>query len=1057
MSTLLWQYFFEHDVEKFRQVLAAASQNASSAHIKTSRATGLSTSPSPHLGASPNPSQKKRYAELRQGTFTAPGKSAKSISNTTLSRADLNWRDSKGVTLLHTIASSPRDTASEFAAALLEQPLLDLYIQDEESGWTALHRALYFGNVTIARALMDRDLQDSVTHLTSASTQGAGGLIKIKDKEGNSPFDVYGASISSRSIRGLNGAPLLEDLLDEEDEERAQGVTGDLESDEESPGLISMRSQVCGDEVFAFGSNKNFTLGFGDEDDRQFPERVNLTRPPNLLRRLYQEHTVKYTEYSGQTVHSTADGRLPALVEHKPIVIHDVQLSKLHSAILTGDPEANLYICGFGSGGRLGTGDEATRFAYVNVQNGPLMGKKIVDIALGQDHSIAISSSGETFTWGSNSFGQLGYALSTNTTGSKDEKPAQLLPRYVYGPLKRESVVGAAASRIHSIVFTATSLFTFGKNEGQLGIMDSDARSLAIQTVPRRVAAALFSSGISSVTAIDKATICLLQNHEVWVFANYGYTKMTFSADFAPNYYLQRANSTESRLRTVENLRGNQIAKIASGGDTICAMSTNGNIYTIQVAQRPALLANSGSTTNPSKIREALSPPQRVWSTKKGSMAVHDVGVGQDGSIIICAASGSVWRRVKRAKIKEASPANASKYKAKDFKFSRVPKLTGVKAVRSNAFGGFAAIRQDCDVLKTQVEVESPNLWSNLLPLLPIHGLGAEDLETENPTPRFWMPAQQNDVATIRRFVMSTESLEDDVASFLAEKSYTSTTIEELVIGTTISDTRIPVHEFILSGRSSVLRHALARFRMHYFFEIPETLSIEYDKSGKILVMFTGIDFITTLNFVLYLYTDSLIDVWHYAAKAPKLAYRYRQIRIELMKLAALLEMRKLEHAARMMTEPSKTLHADLQVAVHDAAYFESGDAKIQLDGQSIRAHSTLLCARCPFFEGLFRGRAAGRWLSSRREHLQDTHNSIKIDLSHVSPTTFRFVVQYLYSDADERMFDSVEAPDIDAFLDLVLDVMSVANELMLDRLSQCCQKTIGRYGETLDLSFCIS
>lgn len=46
-------------------------------------------------------------------------------------------------------------------------------------------------------------------------------------------------------------------------------------------------------------------------------------------------------------------------------------------------------------------------------------------------------------------------------------------------------------------------------------------------------------------------------------------------------------------------------------------------------------------------------------------------------------------------------------------------------------------------------------------------------------------------------------------------------------------------------------------------------------------------------------------------------------------------------------------------------------------------------------------------------------------------------------------MFDEVVSADLDAFLDLVMEVMSVANELMLDRLAQCCQKMLGRFGRT--------
>jgi hypothetical protein len=34
------------------------------------------------------------------------------------------------------------------------------------------------------------------------------------------------------------------------------------------------------------------------------------------------------------------------------------------------------------------------------------------------------------------------------------------------------------------VVFSTSGLYTFGKNEGQLGLVDSDARSLEVQTTP---------------------------------------------------------------------------------------------------------------------------------------------------------------------------------------------------------------------------------------------------------------------------------------------------------------------------------------------------------------------------------------------------------------------------------------------------------------------------------------------------------------------------------------------------------------------------------------------
>ena len=1045
MITLLWKYHFEDDVDNFRQVLARATVSTPTQPTKNNGAarggnTGVAGSPGAALATSPTLISKSAKASGWHGprplSHTTTSKFPPSL---TLSRADINWRDSNGVTLLHYISSSSKQHASGFANALLQLPSLDLYVQDEESGWTALHRALYFGNVTIARALMDRDINDAIEH----SNVGVGGLIKTKDREGNSPFDVYGASITRRDIRHGLGVPLLAAGLEDDENEMAQGISGDANDDDGPGGIVAPRTLVDGDEVFAFGSNKNFTLGFGDEDDRQFPERIFLKRPEHLLRRFHHEYEFQHPrEQSSQRgARSQSPMDLPAFVRHRPITIQDVQLSKLHSAIVTTDPEANLYMCGFGSGGRLGTGDETTRFGFVSVHGGGLGGRKVICIALGQNHTIAITTQGETFTWGSNGYGQLGYA--PNASNAKDDEPIQLLPRQVYGSLKRETVVGAAASRTHSVIHTANSLFTFGKNDGQLGLVDSDARSSTVQNTPRKVAASLFASAINAVSAIDKATICLLENRDVWVFSNYGYTKVIFPSEGFSNYFLK--SIWGPRSQNAEN----PICKITSGGDTICAMSRMGDVFTIHVTQRVESSATTASTTNPSKIRGALSPAQRVWSLKKSHMAVRDVDVSQDNSIIICTESGSVWRRVKRAKIKDANAAGLTEYKAKDYKFSRVPGLTRIAAVRSNAFGSYAAIRKDCDVLKTQIDVESNALWKDLYPLLPLCGFAEEDSDTEEPEPRFWKPSQSNDVATIRSAVLTLPDLEDRVCNHLTDRGVSEQVTYNVKVGTSVSDVLLPVHDFVLAARSEVLREALKVFRQAYFFSIPEVMTIEYDSDGRILILFHGVDFLTILNLILYMYTDSVVDVWNHTRHAPASAFRYRQVRTEVMKVASHLEMRRLEQAVRVMAEPPKTLHEDFECAIRHSDYFDNGDVEVQLDGTSMKAHSALICQRCPFFEGLFQGRAAGVWLTSRRAQLQETQETVKVDLKHVNSRIFGFVLRHLYADTDEEMFEDVATNDFDSFLDLIMEVMSVANELMLDRLAQCCQKTLGRYGGT--------
>jgi alpha-tubulin suppressor-like RCC1 family protein len=82
-----------------------------------------------------------------------------------------------------------------------------------------------------------------------------------------------------------------------------------------------------GSDLFTFGSNKNNTLGFGDGDDRAHPERVHINRRPRK-----------------------DESALSIFTQPR---IRDVQMAKMHTAILTTDTRDNLYMCGFnGATGR---------------------------------------------------------------------------------------------------------------------------------------------------------------------------------------------------------------------------------------------------------------------------------------------------------------------------------------------------------------------------------------------------------------------------------------------------------------------------------------------------------------------------------------------------------------------------------------------------------------------------------------------------------------------------------------------------------------------------------
>jgi alpha-tubulin suppressor-like RCC1 family protein len=91
----------------------------------------------------------------------------------------------------------------------------------------------------------------------------------------------------------------------------------------------------------------------------------------------------------------------------------------------------------------------------------------IESVALGQDHTLALTSTGEVLTWGLNRFSQLGYVIEVSSSAKQDEH-IQATPRKV-GSLRRESVKGVAACKTASGCWTDTEVWTWGTNGGQLG------------------------------------------------------------------------------------------------------------------------------------------------------------------------------------------------------------------------------------------------------------------------------------------------------------------------------------------------------------------------------------------------------------------------------------------------------------------------------------------------------------------------------------------------------------------------------------------------------------
>jgi len=116
-------------------------------------------------------------------------------------------------------------------------------------------------------------------------------------------------------------------------------------------------------------------------------------------------------------------------------------------------PDGTLWAWGGNIDGQLGDG------SYIDRSNPVRILDNIVTISAGGDHSMAIDGSGDLWTWGLNSHGQLGDGSAT------DRNTPMFIP-----VLEDAEVTAVAAGENHSLVLTNHCLFSWGANSfGQLG------------------------------------------------------------------------------------------------------------------------------------------------------------------------------------------------------------------------------------------------------------------------------------------------------------------------------------------------------------------------------------------------------------------------------------------------------------------------------------------------------------------------------------------------------------------------------------------------------------
>lgn len=316
--------------------------------------------------------------------------------------------DFEGRTALHTAASRGRIALMDWL--IRHSSVAFINARDRESGYTPLHRSVFYGQIHAAVALM-----------------------KI----------------------GVNT-----DIVDKDDYRALEHAMLDRQYMYKHEGLQPS-------EVYVWGSNCNYTLGTGTQQQRNSPELL------------------------------TCFNRASTYVKQ-------VCLGKFHSVWLSDGGEA--WCCG--QQARAG-GPHATALRPAPLK----LNEPCVAIAITLNSTVFLLESGMVLQYALNSADNI-------TSQSTTKTPSSIKLASIKPLIKLSEPLGVKGARTHCVVWNTRAVYTWGANHGQLGHSNEDK----VVVTPKRVAISMNNkeeAGIQLVDAADAATVITTSRGDVYLLHKY--------------------------------------------------------------------------------------------------------------------------------------------------------------------------------------------------------------------------------------------------------------------------------------------------------------------------------------------------------------------------------------------------------------------------------------------------------------------------------------------------------------------------------------------------------
>ena len=289
--------------------------------------------------------------------------------------------------------------------------------------------------------------------------------------------------------------------------------------------------------------------------------------------------------------------------------------------------DGTVYSWGFNSWGQLGNGtsgtaNNASAPVAVKTAGTPMEGKTIVQVAAGATHSLALATDGTIYAWGKNEYGQLGNDSTTNS-------PVPVAVKTAGTPMDGKTIIQIHAGYEHSLALASDgTVYAWGRNNsGQLG--KNDATDAHIPAAVQTLGTPMAGKVIVQLAAGNSQSMALASDGTVytWGWNQYG--------------QLGNGTTTNSRIpvavvTTGTPLAGKTISQIAAGNAHALAMTDDGTVYTWGWNQY-------GQLGNNSTINSSLPVIVKTTGTPLAGKMITQIASGGSPNSLVLANDGTMY------------------------------------------------------------------------------------------------------------------------------------------------------------------------------------------------------------------------------------------------------------------------------------------------------------------------------------------------------------------------------------------------------------------------------